>query len=313
MGTLPLVSVVTPSFNQAQFLEKTLRSVLDQAYPNIEYIVVDGASTDGTLEILEQYGDRLTWISEPDQGQTHAINKGFDMATGSILAWLNSDDLYTPGAIATVVEYFQTHPEAMFVYGDALVIDDQDRLFGMRAHVQACTRSSLVEVGDFIVQPAAFWRRELWEAIGPLDESLHYTMDYEYWMRAAEHFPLHYLPVSLAYERIYSLAKTSRGSVERVEEIEQVARRHGGSGLPRNFRPEATANYIWRALGSMLRLDWQSARRDFTTALQTGGSLAKTMLYLISMTIFGVEGVPKLRLLSNRLRSNRPIVWPSTS
>ena len=310
---MPLVSVVTPSFNQAQFLERTLRSVLEQAYPHIEYIVVDGASTDGTLEILERYGDRLRWVSEPDQGQTHAINKGFSMAKGSILAWLNSDDLYTPGAIATVVEYFQTHPEAMFVYGDAAAIDDRDRLYGLRAHVKACDRRSLVEEGDFIVQPAAFWRRELWEAVGPLDESLHYTMDYEYWMRAAEQFDLHYLPVCLAYERIYPLAKTSKGSIERIEEIEQVARRHGGSGLPRNFRPEGTANYIWRALGSAARFDWQSARQDIANASRLGGSATKVLLYLASMTLFSAAGVPKLRLLSNRLRSNRPIVWPSTS
>src|SRR5690606_7817630 len=138
-------------------------------------------------------------------------------------------------------------------------------------------------------------------------------MDYDYWMRAAEQFDLHYLPVCLAYERIYPPAKTSTGSIERIEEIEQVPRRPRGRRLPRHLRPEGPAHYIWRALGSAARFDWKSARQDIANASGVGGSVVKVFLYLASVTLFSAAGVPKLRLLSNRLRSNRPIAWPSTS
>ncbi|MCJ7530019.1 MAG: glycosyltransferase, partial [Anaerolineales bacterium] len=128
---LPLVSIVTPSYNQAQFLETTIRSVLDQVYPNLEYMVVDGGSTDGSREIIRKYADRLAWwVSEHDRGQTDAINKGFTRAHGDILAWLNSDDTYEPEAVAEAVTFLQTHPDVGMVYGDANFIDEQGQVIG---------------------------------------------------------------------------------------------------------------------------------------------------------------------------------------
>ena len=130
-NALPKVSIVTPSFNQASFLEQTLRSVLEQDYPNLEYIVIDGGSTDGSVEIINKYADQLAyWQSQPDQGQTDAINQGFAHATGEILAWLNSDDLLLPGAVSAAVRALEEHPEAAMVYGDALLINAQGKTIG---------------------------------------------------------------------------------------------------------------------------------------------------------------------------------------
>src|SRR5262245_57011017 len=131
------ISVVTPSFNQAQFIESTLQSVLNQHYPRLEYIVIDGGSTDGTLAILKKYEADLQWLSEPDHGQAEAINKGFKKASGDIICWLNADDEFMPGALSTVAAYFQTHAEAQFVYGDAETIDDKGRTYGRRGNVKA--------------------------------------------------------------------------------------------------------------------------------------------------------------------------------
>src|SRR5512139_1414374 len=129
--SLPLVSIITPSYNQARFLETTIRSVLDQDYPNLEYLIVDGGSTDGSREIIQRYSDRLAWwVSERDQGQTDAINKGFARARGEILAWLNSDDTYLPGAIQGAVDFLQDHPGVGMVYGDANLIDEQSNVIG---------------------------------------------------------------------------------------------------------------------------------------------------------------------------------------
>lgn len=299
----PLVSIVTPSFNQAHFLEKAILSVSQQDYPYIEHLVVDGGSTDGTLGLLERYSHRLRWISEPDNGQADAINKGFRMAKGAIFAWLNADDLYAPKAIRTVVEYFKTHPDAYFVYGDALAIDEYGRPYGLRMNVKPTQLRDLVQVGDAIVQPAAFWRAELWRTVGELDTTLHYNLDYEYWMRVAARYDLHYLPCCLAWERLYALAKTFTGNLERMEEMAQVAERHGGKGIPANFRPEAASYYWLRAWDHLLRRQWREAREDFRRAWQTNNSPSRLALYLGALLLFGDAGIPRLRLYSNYLRA----------
>jgi hypothetical protein len=305
-----LVSIVTPCYNHAEFLERTLLSVRAQDYARIEHIVIDGGSTDGTLQLLRKYEDGLRWISEEDRGQTDAINKGFRMATGDIMAWLNADDLYTPGAVRTVVDFFRTHPEASFVYGDALGIDENARRYGLRVNVQPCDLEKLAHKGDFIVQPAAFWRAELWHELGELDESLTYTMDYDYWMRAAKRVKLHYVPVCLAYERIYGAAKTFGGAVERMEEIAAVATRHGGDGIPERFCAEMAANYLWRGLRSLRAGDGEGFREDWARALRLRPPVPKLALYMGALLLGGYALVPRLRLWSNRLRGRRKPVWP---
>lgn len=299
---LPLVSIVTPSFNQAAFIEETIQSVIAQDYQAIEHIVIDGGSTDGTLEILKKYQDRLSWISESDRGQADAINKGFRRAQGAIMSWLNADDLLMPGAISTVVSYFQTHPQVGLVYGDALAINERGRQFGRRANVRPCDFDSLLRVGDFIVQPAAFWRAELWQHVGELSEDWHYVLDYEYWIRAAQHYDLAYIPECLAKERIYSSAKTFRGGVERINELEAMPSRFGGNGIPLRFRSEAAAVYIVQAADALRQRQWDAARTDLRKGLRTSNSFVKTTLYLLSMLFVGEAGIPGLRLIANRLR-----------
>lgn len=189
MSAYPRITVVTPSFNQAPYIEQTLCSVLDQGYPNLEYIVIDGGSTDGSADIIRRYADRLTyWVSEPDQGQTHAINKGMARATGELRAYLNSDDLYVPGALELVAEAYSKHPGADLFYGDCRVIDEEGQnIGGRRASI-----SRFEEILDLwgvwwqtrnFVQPEVFWTRRIAEKIGPLRDELHFVMDYDYWTR----------------------------------------------------------------------------------------------------------------------------------
>ena len=174
----PLVSVVTPSYNQASYLEATLQSVLEQDYQPLEYLVVDGGSTDGSQAIIQQYANKLAWwVSEPDQGQADAINKGFKKATGEIVAWLNSDDLYLPGAVSAAVEIFEEHPEVGVVYGDAISADGEGRLLNeLRA-----ASWDVLDLLQFkiICQPAVFMRRSALEAVGYLDPSYHFFLDHQ--------------------------------------------------------------------------------------------------------------------------------------
>ncbi len=227
----PKVSIVTPSFNQARYLEATLRSVLEQDYPNLEYIVIDGGSTDGSLEILQRYSDRLAyWVSEPDAGQTDAINKGFARATGEILAWLNSDDLYRPGAVAQAVEFLQAHPEVGMVYGDAEFIDEHGKVIGRFAAAQTDYRK-LRRGYVHIPQQAAFFRASLWKEVGPLDPSFYFAMDYDLWVRIAAVAPIRYVPRTWAAFRLHGDAKTMASADRCWPEMIRVHQRLGGGKL----------------------------------------------------------------------------------
>lgn len=202
-----LVSIVTPSLNQAAFLSRAIESVLSQGHPAIEYIVRDGGSTDGSQEILARYGDRLRWVSEPDGGQSAALNRGFAEARGEILAYLNSDDLLRPGAVAAVAEHFRRHPECDLLYGDADYLDEDDRIIGAYA-TEPYSFARLAEE-NIVCQPAAFWRSRLGRRVGPFDEALRYAMDYDYWLRIAQAGGrIEYLPRTLAASRLHPRAKT---------------------------------------------------------------------------------------------------------
>ena len=227
----PLVSIITPSYNQANFLEETIRSVLDQGYPNLEYIIVDGGSTDGSLEIIQKYADRLAWwVSEPDQGQTDAINKGFSQAKGEILAWLNSDDTYLPGAVAEAVGYLQAHPEIGTVYGDANLIDDEGNVIGRFPAKQTDNRR-LMRGYVHIPQQATFFRKELWRKVGPLDPTFFFAMDYDLWVRLSQHAPLKYYSRLWANFRLHGGAKSIEADDRCWPEMVRVHRREGGSRL----------------------------------------------------------------------------------
>jgi glycosyltransferase involved in cell wall biosynthesis len=200
------VSIITPSYNQAPFLEMTIRSVLGQNYPDIEYIIVDGGSTDGSVEIIKTYAHRLAWwVAEPDEGQADAINKGFHRATGEVVAWLNSDDLYAPGAISRAVAIFDEDPDVCMVYGNAVTFD-QD---GLPLNDLIFSDWGLAGLLAFkiICQPAVFMRRSVLEQVGFLDTSYHYLLDHELWLRMAQIASIRHIPEVWAFARHHADAK----------------------------------------------------------------------------------------------------------
>lgn len=226
----PLVSIVTPSYNQVQFLEKTILSVLNQGYPHIEYIVIDGGSTDGSVDLLKKYDGQIDyWVSERDQGQTDAINKGFAQASGDIYAWINSDDTYQPGAVAEAVRFLSHETEVGMVYGDVEIINENDEVVGHFNAKQANYRR-LRRGAVYIPQPATFWRAALWKEVGPLDPSLYFAMDYDLWLRLAEISRLSYLEGHLwANFRVHGESKTITADARCWDEMLRIHRRDGGS------------------------------------------------------------------------------------
>ena len=225
----PLVSIVTPSFNQARYIEATIQSVLSQDYPRIEYLIVDGGSTDGTVEIIKKYAGRLAWwVSEKDQGQTDAINKGFGRAGGQILAWLNSDDTYEPGAVSAAVKYLSDHPDVGMVYGDCNFINDEGRVIGKFGSAQTDYR--LLRRGYVhIPQQTMFFRAEWWKQVGPLDPSFYFAMDYDLWTRLAARTELRYVPQTWANFRLHTTGKTIAADDRCWPEMIRVHYRDGGS------------------------------------------------------------------------------------
>jgi glycosyltransferase involved in cell wall biosynthesis len=228
MNDHPLVSIITPSFNQVEFLERTILSVLEQDYANVEYIIIDGGSTDGSLEVIRRYEDKITsWISEPDLGQTDAINKGFNLASGEIIAWLNSDDTYLPGAIREAVNFFNLHPEVGMMYGAAYYIDEDDKI--LAAYPSAPTDYEGLRRGrTTISQQSMFFRRVIWSMVGPLDPTFYYAMDYDLWVRIASVTPISFHPVPLANFRLQSASKSLQEAHRCWPEMMRVHFRDGG-------------------------------------------------------------------------------------
>lgn len=229
----PLVTIVTPSFNQGRFIRRTIDSVLNQNYPNIEYRVVDGASTDDTVDVLRSYGKRLNWVSEPDRGQAHAINKGFSGGRGEIRGYLNSDDTLLPNAIDNVVSLFLRDNLVSMYYGDANYIDGNDRITGSYRTAEYSFGRLMMDC--CICQPAAFWTAKIADKIGPFDEQLHYAMDYDYWLRIDRAGGIiRYEPTLLANSRLYPDTKTRSARPEIYKEIFSICERHGGY-VSRNY------------------------------------------------------------------------------
>jgi glycosyltransferase involved in cell wall biosynthesis len=202
----PLVSIITPSFNQARYLEQTIQSVLGQGYVHMEYLLVDGASTDGSLEIIRKYADKFEWwVSEPDTGQAEAINKGLRRAKGEIVAWLNSDDIYLPGAIEKAVAVFEAQPDLGLVFGDVLAIDAD----GQTSNHLRYGDWSLPDLMAFRVigQPSVFMRRSVLEQAGYLDLSYHYLLDHHLWLRMTQMAGMRYLPETLSAARFHAESK----------------------------------------------------------------------------------------------------------
>jgi glycosyltransferase involved in cell wall biosynthesis len=203
------VSVITPSFNQGRFIERTIQSVLTQGYQNFEYFIFDGGSTDETLPILEFYQtnhDRFKYISESDRGQAHAVNKGILRTDGDIIAWINSDDIYYANTFHKIIQIFQTYPHLSILYGQADHINEADEI--LEAYpVESWDYKRLTQT-CYLCQPAVFFKRSIVDKMGLLDESFHYSIDYEFWLRCGKEFPFFYLDTKLAASRLYPQNKT---------------------------------------------------------------------------------------------------------
>ena len=232
--TYPKLSIITPSYNQAAYLEQAILSVLQQEYPNLEYFVVDGGSSDGSVDILKKYSNRLAyWVSERDRGQSHALNKGFAMTTGEWVGWLNSDDYYLPGALDAVAATVSTaYPSVGLVFGRGLRVDPDGReIAAFWPRDPVFDRHALLYGADYILQPTAFIRRDAWVAVGPLDEDLHYCMDYDLWLRLSETYEVATMAHPIAAAREHPASKTATGQVERWLEIYRMICRHSEGSI----------------------------------------------------------------------------------
>lgn len=210
---MTLVSIITPSYNQAKYLEQTILSVLNQDHPRIEYIVMDGASTDGSVDIIKKYAGRLVhWESEKDKGQADAINKGFARATGEIIAWLNSDDYYLPGTIRTVVKVFEENPDAVLVYGNMLAVDENGKTFNTLNYKQLTLEDLLCF--QIIGQPAVFMRRSALQKTDGLDSTFHFLLDHLLWIQIAKHGRILHIDQTWSAARYHAEAKNVAKAAE---------------------------------------------------------------------------------------------------
>jgi glycosyltransferase involved in cell wall biosynthesis len=231
VAPLPKISVITPSYNQGVFLEDTILSVLGQNYPNLEYIVIDGGSCDGSLEIIKKYEKHLAyWESVKDNGQSHAINKGMEKATGDILCWLNSDDLFLPSTFSYVSKLFLNSGKPALIYGNCILFrETENGMWALGTDVVGAAKTSALEAGDYIIQPSTFWTKTAWQQLGTLREEMHYAFDWEWFLRAKKS-GIDLQPVNkiLSMYRHHETHKTANGGEKRRDEIAAVYHQYSG-------------------------------------------------------------------------------------
>lgn len=263
----PKISIVTPSYNQGQFIEETILSILDQNYPNLEYIIIDGGSTDKSVDIIKKYEDRLTfWVSEKDQGQTHAINKGFRIATGEVLNWINSDDLLESDALQTLSSEVTKNPSADVYFGDYRAINGQSQTVYSRKSAPY-SHKALFFGRQLSSQPAVFFRRKLLENMGYLDEKKQFCMDTEFWIRIANKGArFHQIKSPLAVTRVHAEAKTTKLQQVLHNEHKEIIRNYNTLKMFKNdSRAEdiyfTLINRVWRLIAAVRRMIF---RKDFT-------------------------------------------------
>ena len=298
----PLVSIVTPSYNQASFLDEAIRSVLDQDYPEVEYVVVDDGSTDESVEIIRRYSDRLVWWNHQDNaGQAAALNRGFAHTSGDLLGFVNSDDALLPGAVATFVEAFGDDPDLLLVYGDALTWQNGQNIGTLRAREWDPRR--LVRTGQNPVpQQASMWRRSAWERAGPFDEDSFFFFEYEFLVRLSVHGRARRLDRPLAIFRLHSASKTVAPTRTKAEDAIRVAQRFfTGPRFPTELRRHARRGRAAFHLGAALiyyrAADVAHARRQFLHAL----TLAPFAFSRLHLLLFAKSLVPE-RVIRRRRR-----------
>lgn len=235
---LPFISIVTPSYNKGRFIEETILSIRNQTYPRIEHIIIDGCSTDDTLEILKKYEGtyNMQWISEPDKGQSDAVNKGWRMAKGKILAYLNADDTYMPWAVETAVKFFDEHPDIMMVYGDCDFINEHSEVIRQYRAGEFDLKKMLYHENN-VPQPTVFFKRAVLKEVGYLDTNLHMAMDHDFWIRISLKFKIGYIHRLLANFRMYPGTKTvSKGYMIGSEHLYILDKTFANPELPRAMR-----------------------------------------------------------------------------
>ena len=299
----PRISIVTPSFNQAKFLEETIRSVLDQSYPNFEYMVIDGGSSDGSVEIIRKYEKRLAyWTSESDRGQADAINKGWRRATGEILAYLNSDDTYYPGALRLAAEAFAYDSSIGLVYGRCNVIDEHGAVLRER-RVRDASFADVLRWSPSIPQPSLFVRRAAVEAVGFLRPELHYTMDYDLSLRIGLKSKMQFIPHVLANMRDHRAAKTALDPLRHVEEGIGVAENFFTQSLPADIaslKEKTVATLLVRKARVLSRLGrGAEARAVIAQALRrfSDSSVGRDAAAAWAMSLIGPNAIGGLRRL----------------
>ena len=306
---MTLVSIVTPSYNQAAYLEQTIRSVLDQDYPEIEYLVADGGSTDGSVEIIQRYASRLAWwCSEKDSGQAEAINKGMKRARGEIVAWLNSDDYYLPGAVAAAVQAFADHPKAVLVYGDMRAVDGENRTINLLRYRQLSLEDLLCF--QIIGQPAVFMRREAFEAVGGLNPAFHFMLDHQLWIKIAQQGPIVHVAQFWAAARYHLLAKNRAQATGFAREaLSLLAWARTEPSLAPAFRPvERRARASAQRVNARYLLDdgqpWP-ALQAWVRALRIHPPTALSRMNLLISALLDLVGLGTVRDAILRYRASR--------
>lgn len=228
---LPKISVITPSYNQGHLIEQTIQSVIKQNYPNLEYIVMDGGSTDNTLDVLKKYKTKLEFVSQKDKGQADAINQGIRKSSGEILMYLNSDDVMTPDTLNTVGNYFKRRPQVKWLTGDYFIIDEKGKkiqsfVVRYKRFLRSFPSFTVLSIANFIIQPSTFFRKDLIKEFGYFDQSLHLCLDYDFWMKIIKKYPLQVLPNHFSLFRIHQTSKGGTQYEKQFKEEHQVLTRY---------------------------------------------------------------------------------------
>lgn len=312
MTNFPLISIITPSYNQVRFIETTLRSVLDQDYPNIEYLVVDGGSDDGSVELLKRYTDRISWwVTERDSGQAEAINKGLSRAKGEYVAWLNSDDYYMPGAVSEAVNNLMAHPDAGIVFGNVRVVDRDEKVINNLTYANW----NLIDLLSFhiIGQPGVFMRHSVLESAGYLDQSYHLLLDHQLWIRMAQQAKMVYVPSLWASAHYHEDCKNLAMASDFGKEAQSIVQWVKGSPdfdelFKQNYKKILAGAERLNAFYLLDAKEYRSSFRSYWKAFWLDPATVKPEWYRMVYAFFaplGLEGLKKKYLINRQKKLNQ--------